>query len=63
MTGGRGAPSRKPQAEKPTIFRGTMRIMSQGNYVVGVANTIDYTVTDHDASGSYNLQYNTGRSR
>jgi hypothetical protein len=37
--------------------------MSTGNFVVGVANTVDYTVTDHDASGAYNLQYNTGRSR
>ena len=47
----------------PEVFRGTMRIMSTGNFVVGVANTVDYTVTDHDASGAYNLQYNTGRSR
>ena len=45
------------------VFRGTVRIMSTGNFVVGVANTVDYTVTDHDASGAYNLQYNTGRSR
>jgi hypothetical protein len=47
----------------PEVFRGTMRIMSTGNYVVGIANTVDYTVTDHDASGAYNLTYNTGRSR
>jgi len=47
----------------PEVFRGTMRIMSSGNFVVGVANTVDYTVTDHDASGAYNLQYNTGRTR
>jgi hypothetical protein len=47
----------------PEVFRGTMRIMSSGNYVVGVANTIDYTVTDHDAAGAYNIQYNTGRTR
>jgi hypothetical protein len=44
-------------------FRGTVRIMSTGNFVVGLANTVDYTVTDHDAAGSYNLQYNTGRTR
>jgi hypothetical protein len=47
----------------PEVFRGTMRIMSSGNFVVGVANTVDYTVTDRDASGAYNLQYNTGRTR
>jgi hypothetical protein len=44
-------------------FRGTVRLMSTGNFIVGVANTVDYTVTDHDASGAYNLQYNTGRTR
>jgi hypothetical protein len=47
----------------PEIFRGTMRIMSTGNFIVGVANHVDYTVTDHDASGAYNLHYNTGNTR
>jgi hypothetical protein len=47
----------------PEVFRGTMRIMATGNFIVGVANTVDYTVTDHDASGAYNLQYNTGQTR
>jgi hypothetical protein len=47
----------------PDVFRGTVRLMSTGNSIVAVANTVDYSVIGRDASGSYNLQYHTGRTR
>jgi hypothetical protein len=50
-------------SQLPEVFRGTARIMAGGNYIVGLANTVDYTVSDHDAAGAYDLWYNTGRTR
>jgi hypothetical protein len=47
----------------PGVFRGTARIISVGNNVVGIANTVDYSVMGRDASGGYNLQYHNGRTR
>jgi hypothetical protein len=47
----------------PGVFRGTARIMSVGNSVVGIANTVDYSIMGRDASGAYNIQYMNGRTR
>jgi hypothetical protein len=47
----------------PGVFRGTARITAIGNDVIGVANTVDYSIMGRDASGSYNLQYMNGRTR
>jgi hypothetical protein len=47
----------------PDVFRGTIRLMSTGNAIVAIANTVDYSVTGRDASGAYNLQYHTGRTQ
>jgi hypothetical protein len=46
----------------PGVFRGTARIMAVGNNVVAIANTVDYSVMGRDASGAYNVQYNSGRT-
>jgi hypothetical protein len=46
----------------PDVFRGTVRLMSTGNSIVAIANTVDYNVTGRDVSGAYNLQYHTGRT-
>jgi hypothetical protein len=46
----------------PNIFNGSARITSVGNNIAAVVNVVDYTVTDHDASGAYNPQYHNGRA-
>jgi hypothetical protein len=46
----------------PDVFRGSARITAAQNSVVVIANVVDYTVTDHDASGAYNAQYHNGRT-
>lgn len=47
----------------PEIFRGSVRIAASGNYVVGIAQTVDYSTMGSDASGAYNLQYHSGYTR
>jgi hypothetical protein len=46
----------------PDVFRGSARITAAQNSVVVIANVVDYSITDHDASGAYNAQYHNGRT-
>jgi hypothetical protein len=47
----------------PGVFTGSARITATGNFIVAVANVVDYSVTDHDASGAFNPQYHNGRTQ
>jgi hypothetical protein len=46
----------------PDVFRGTARVTSAQNAIAVVANVVDYSITDRDASGAYNAQYHNGRT-
>jgi hypothetical protein len=46
----------------PDVFRGTARLTSAQNAIVVIANVVDYSITDRDASGAYNAQYHNGRT-
>jgi hypothetical protein len=50
-------------ARLPEIFSGSVRISASGNYIVGIAQTVDYSASGVDAGGAYNLQYQSGRTR
>jgi hypothetical protein len=44
----------------PNIFSGTEYISATGNYIVAVANDVDYSVVGFDASGAFLPQYSNG---
>ena len=46
----------------PDFFRGTARVTSAQNSIVVIANVVDYAINGRDAAGSYNAQYNSGRT-
>jgi hypothetical protein len=46
----------------PDFFRGTARVTSAQNSIAVIANVVDYAINGRDAAGSYNAQYNSGRT-
>jgi len=42
------------------VFDGTELITATGNFIVAIANDVDYSITDHDASGAFAPKYNNG---